>query len=350
MSTFKKVKQYFGNLYLYLFADKKEVTVAKKNEIVYFDINKNIYHRHLFNLVYWLLSAGFTVKFKYSTSLVKSFTNYSALIFRLKNVSLSFTRPKHTKLTFTDSPDKATLKNNIYLNNNYFNDTDDESYHVPLGMHPLVYFKGYYTEADKLRYNTSRNIRILFSGNVNKEFYGSGQMENTFGKVSRYRIYKILKENFDSDILIDNVDRDKLYNSNYNSHVIFNNSAKYEILIKDYFPVLSKSDFYLFCPGVTHPLCHNNFEAMAVGCIPILQYPEYFYPGLEHGVNCIVFEDEKDLVSKIRYVLTMTERDIAELRKNVNKYYDLHLAIDGVINNISISAENGINTFYIGLD
>ena len=42
------------------------------------------------------------------------------------------------------------------------------------------------------------------------------------------------------------------------------------------------------------PMCHNIIESMAVGVIPITNYPEWFDPDLEHMKNCIVFDDQKD--------------------------------------------------------
>ena len=38
---------------------------------------------------------------------------------------------------------------------------------------------------------------------------------------------------------------------------------------------LAKADFFLACPGVGMPLCHNLIEAIAAGAIPILQYAAY---------------------------------------------------------------------------
>ncbi|NJO00632.1 MAG: hypothetical protein HC880_02130 [Bacteroidia bacterium] len=73
------------------------------------------------------------------------------------------------------------------------------------------------------------------------------------------------------------------------------------------------------------PLSHNVIEAMAVGTIPILEYPEHFHPPLEHGVNAIIFQGKDDLVNKVREVLQLSAERIAILRKNVVDYYQQNL-------------------------
>jgi glycosyltransferase involved in cell wall biosynthesis len=89
---------------------------------------------------------------------------------------------------------------------------------------------------------------------------------------------------------------------------------------------LSKGDFFLACPGVGMPLCHNLVEAMAAGAIPILQYAAYLSPELKNGENCLTFDDERSLREVTSRALAMTEVEVLELRRGTKLYYDENLA------------------------
>ena len=111
---------------------------------------------------------------------------------------------------------------------------------------------------------------------------------------------------------------------------------------KDWLPDLSKADFFICPPGYVMPMCHNVIEAMAVGTIPIINYPEWFNPDLRHMENCIVFGDRDDLVKKINEVLDMGSQQVAEMRDRVIDYYENHLKPRKFINDIESREENKV--------
>jgi hypothetical protein len=73
-------------------------------------------------------------------------------------------------------------------------------------------------------------------------------------------------------------------------------------------------------------MCHNVIEAMAVGTIPILAYPDWFDPELEHCKNAIIYSDKEDLVNKIKIAIKMPQEEILKLRKGVLEYYNHFLS------------------------
>lgn len=85
---------------------------------------------------------------------------------------------------------------------------------------------------------------------------------------------------------------------------------------------MAKGDFFLACPGVGMPLCHNLVEAMAVGAVPILQYSRYLSPELQDGVNCLSFDDEASLKAVVARVLAMGDDEVRTLRAGVKAYFD----------------------------
>ena len=93
------------------------------------------------------------------------------------------------------------------------------------------------------------------------------------------------------------------------------------------------------------PLCFNVIESMSVSTIPILQYPEYFDPPLEHLKNCIVFSNSEDLLRKIRNILSMSEKEISILKMNVISYYDEFLRIDRLPHMINRLEQYRVNLY-----
>lgn len=74
------------------------------------------------------------------------------------------------------------------------------------------------------------------------------------------------------------------------------------------------------------PMCHNAIEAMAVGTIPLLEYPEYFHPPLQTGVNCIAFQGQSNLLEQVKRIKNMSREEVYQLRKAVISYYEKYLA------------------------
>jgi hypothetical protein len=105
---------------------------------------------------------------------------------------------------------------------------------------------------------------------------------------------------------------------------------------------LATSDFFLCPPGFVMPMCHNTVEAMAVGAIPIINYPEWFDPNLEHLKNCIAFDDKSDLLDKLNEVLRMDGEEVARMRQHVIDYHDSYLAQESFVRKIESSEHDKV--------
>lgn len=68
-----------------------------------------------------------------------------------------------------------------------------------------------------------------------------------------------------------------LLNSDYIQKCIILHKTNFRIPAQKWLDVVAKSDFFLCAPGVQIPLCHNAIESMAVGTIPITNYPDWFF-------------------------------------------------------------------------
>lgn len=89
---------------------------------------------------------------------------------------------------------------------------------------------------------------------------------------------------------------------------------------------LAHCNVFLALPGVYMPFSHNVVEAMAMGCIPLTNYGNWFDPPLEHMRTCIDFDTEDDLAAKVRMVLALDDDTIRDMRTSVIDYYDRYLA------------------------
>jgi hypothetical protein len=72
-------------------------------------------------------------------------------------------------------------------------------------------------------------------------------------------------------------------------------------------------------------MCHNIIEAMSVGVIPIIEYPERFSPHLIDGETAICYRGQDGLAEAIARVDQMSTDAIRRLSKNVSAHYDRYL-------------------------
>jgi hypothetical protein len=106
----------------------------------------------------------------------------------------------------------------------------------------------------------------------------------------------------------------------------------------DYFKALESSDFLLCPPGVNHPHCHNIFEGLSRGCIPILQYDQLMRPALTPGYNCLSFADESQLLATVTSALQMTDEQITQMRQRCFAYSATISPAVAVLNSITRSS------------
>ncbi|MGB5340368.1 MAG: hypothetical protein WBO06_14885, partial [Gammaproteobacteria bacterium] len=109
----------------------------------------------------------------------------------------------------------------------------------------------------------------------------------------------------------------------------------------------SKSDFFLCPPGYVMPMCHNVIEAMSVGTIPIINYPEWLNPSLTDMVNCVAFNDKVDLIRKITQLLNLKQEKINKMKTRVIEFYENNLDPAGFVNKLEMNTENEITLLMI---
>ncbi|WP_340063811.1 hypothetical protein [Ascidiimonas aurantiaca] len=198
----------------------------------------------------------------------------------------------------------------------------ENNFVMPYMMHPVMYHKGYYKEVVKYRENPSR-MKILFAGNVDKKEYSRKILKERFNKTHRFEIISsLLKTGKKDEIELVTKKEQLIPTENKHDRLFIVRSSDYKIPFEQWLEVLSRAVFFLACSGSKMPMCHNVVEAMSVGTIPILEYPEFFSPPLEHKKNCIVYSGVDDLHEKIHEVLHMPSSEIIEMKANAIAYYE----------------------------
>ncbi len=200
---------------------------------------------------------------------------------------------------------------------------------VPMSMHPQVYEK-YRDHLKLVAYRRSeRRTRGLFAGAWNSPGYDKPIMSDLYGIESRYRIVRFLRDSGSVKLIRTEPELTALLAGGYcDEFVLLDGGLRIDQA--RWLKLLSQADFFLCPPGVSYPPSHNAVEAMAVGTIPLINYPQWFSPPLCDGVNCVTFATLDDLKRAIARIQAMGEGQISQMRQCVLAYYEQHLDADVV--------------------
>ncbi len=223
---------------------------------------------------------------------------------------------------------------------------------MPYPMHPLVYATGRDRDCHSLRHG-GRAVRLFFAGNVDGRAYTSSSSMQTirsrFGMMDRARVIASLLDGLGSRAQRVRGWREwqGVLAAGEARRAVLAIEPSFRIPPERWLETLSQCDVFLAPPGVFMPLCHNAIEAMAVGCIPLTNYANWFTPRLTHMKNCIEFTDEKDLLEKAKTVLEMEPQRLAAMRANVIDYYDRFLDPDRFLDRLFAHPAKTLTLFMI---
>ncbi len=198
---------------------------------------------------------------------------------------------------------------------------------MPESMHHQLYCQ--YGEHQRLGgYQMSkRKMRIFFAGEWDSAQYDNPIMIDPFHLESRYRVVRFLQSSGLATVVKGDDELSSLLEGGYYNGLVMAD-ARMRIHQEKWLAALSQSDFFVCPPGLLVPLSHNAVEAMAVGTIPLINYPQWFHPHLSDGLNCIAFSTLNDLKQKILAILRMPQSGIDLLRCNTIAYYSQYLDVD----------------------
>lgn len=217
----------------------------------------------------------------------------------------------------------------------------------PFGFHPNTFKQFNITSAKRLddvlftdHNNTQNAYKIVFAGSTNSTDYN--KINNHFTElIDRNKVFATIHKYFEKDITSD-------YKVNSEKTILISNSLTGSHINEiELFQIMKNSNFFIAPPGFEMPFCHNLFEAMSCGAIPILQYANYLFPNLENGVNCLIFDDLAGLRQCIEKALIMDREAINLMKVNVLEYYKKHVLPSAFVNKIENSNDKETPVFYV---
>jgi hypothetical protein len=217
---------------------------------------------------------------------------------------------------------------------------------MPFPVHPNQNTPDLPARLKKLR-STNKNMKVFFSGDTKE--YKKLRVRYPKTKIARLPLIKYVIENMTDNVLLvsDKSDLERLPQARYIDKCVIVDTNQVWVKDKDWLPSLARAHMFLCLPGALMPMCHNATEAMAVGTIPITNYPEWFDPDLIHMENCIVFDDEEDLIEKLKLVMDMDQGELSRIRENAIDYYETYLRSASFIHRIESHEDSDITVLIL---
>jgi hypothetical protein len=304
---------------------------------------------YYFTLISQFLEAGYQILFVDDLKKIGQFQKKLHLLFENSMVTI-VRKPNNSENTifltnvnpklFSDLKFKSTL----VVDFDYFSPKNDSNhFKLPFMLHPDAFLIKKKEDINQYR-NTTRKSRILFAGNVDAYSYDNPILRTAFNVMNRFELIEFLKTNVSPSLYFEIDEINSYFEQAYNQKLVFrtfewnSNGQRKNMHRKTafnlWYDLISSADFWLCCPGVSMPHCHNVVEAMMLGTIPILEFDQMFEPQLEDGVNCIIFKGEQDLLQKINRILELPHNEIIKMRQNVSDYYDKHIHYQAITHKI----------------
>jgi hypothetical protein len=302
--------------------------------------------RLLFTLLNIFAGAGYQIKL-FNNLQDKQLDKYGQLVYTLGSMELVDTPPSSPQgwIYLYDQEDRAIGKRQwgkkVRIRFDLFAPFwFSNPIIIPFSMHPLQANVST-RQLDECR-TRNRKMRVFFSGDT--KHYGRTWVRYPKPKLPRLPIVNAVMEDMGNEVLVigDSNALDALRDGTYANKCVMTASSDVRIEPEDWLSTIAMADFFLSPPGIVMPMCHNIIEAMAVGTIPITNYPEWLDPHLEHMENCIVFDDRDDLITKLKTVLEMDPEEIARLKSNVIDYYNTYMRPDTFIARVESSVDREV--------
>ncbi|PKF75282.1 hypothetical protein [Chryseobacterium sp. PMSZPI] len=319
---------------------KKNTPEDTSKAVVVHINNHTLYHRFFYLLLKFYKLAGYNVYYPMDFAKFRNIRNkerYLSLLVREENFLIVNTKYQpENYIEITDEMFSPDYFSSYFENEN----RTDDVFHIPMSFHPFMYHYGiwnYEVDLNKKRCNS-----IFCYGNFDAQAYLDIK-RTEFSVIPRTELLSYFKNQQNFISLSGKLELfEKIKEGSMERKYAFAIKEHFALPMEDVRETLSYFNFYLCCPGVVMPLCHNVIEAMSVGTIPLIQkeYAEVMYPNLVNKVNAIIFDDIGNLDSILNEVFDISETEILKMRKNVLQYFQDNLTPDSVVEHINESIKN----------
>jgi hypothetical protein len=202
----------------------------------------------------------------------------------------------------------------------------------PLMMHPHIYLRGGAELQSEPTAETDRPVRVLFAGNYG-EGYDLPGFTALYGVPTRNEVVAGL-ESLESLEVIDSAACWEGYLDTQTRPGVVMFDPGFRVWQNRWVRTLSKCDFFVCPPGLLYPPCHNAYEAIAAGAIPVICYNDWFVPPLVDGEHCLQYRSVDELRQCVSRALAMDQGHVCEMRRRLQAFHDRHLSQRSVVNRI----------------
>jgi hypothetical protein len=330
-----KSQRKFLDVYLFYTFLKRQFNRKKitdtSSPCVWLDINGNSYIRFSYMVTKYLEIEGYQVYLKPNLKFLLSLGDpYAKLIIEENKTLFSSKIPKNAIAIFSDKT--SEMEQFKFISNDYYSTIFNEpenSYHVPLGLHPNMYKKGLWNQPIN---HANKKLSIFFAGNFDEFEYKRLAKQKKFKMLDRVSLLKLIES-------LPNSTFPKTYKALLadakDGQIDIVNQADFRVSEESLRQTIANYYFFIACPGVVSPLSHNLFEAMSVGAIPIIHqlYADMFNPKLENYKNAIIYSDN-NFADKLKEALEFSTEQADAMGKNVIDYYNSNSTPKAIVKNL----------------
>lgn len=282
--------------------------------------------RYYFSLVRDLIDAGYFPVFTQHRNTLSTFGTSHMKCLLLKErmgtvPNLEALREPYLLITDREIPAPPLAERMVYVNYEKRLSRSADEISFPVFVHPQVAAKC--ALPFKYDVDAARPARLFFGGNTEEGKYDKDLIRDEYHMLTRRDMLDAVADAaapYKPTDAIAWLASDEFY------PYVLCETQHCKIPQERWLEALAKADFFLACPGVGMPLCHNLVEAMAAGTIPVLQYHLYLDPPLENNVNCLSFGSADELKALVARILAMSPSELRSLRGGVRDYYYRHHA------------------------
>ena len=202
---------------------------------------------------------------------------------------------------------------------------DSDSLPLPFPMHPWIYHSRLDEKLGDYRRQT-RKVRLFFMGDI-AEKYSNHEVEDVYGKLPRDKIVELLEQRLSEGTVrrVRSLEEWREVSETGFHGVVLGSTRDFQVPADEWLKAIASAEAFMVCPGVHYPMCHNAVESLAVGTVPLIEYPRNFHPVLEHDKNCLEFDGEEGLLSSVQKLLSMDASELRAIGDRATQYYNTHL-------------------------
>jgi hypothetical protein len=308
--------------------------------------------RLLFSLIGAFHNSGFAIHL-YDNLRDQELGKYGPLVFSLGNVRRTIDDPVDTGnlIYLFDREDpllgKRKWRKKVRVAFDVYRSYAFESPIImPYPVHPAHAGPGLRPRIERCR-SLPKSMTIFFAGDT--EGYKRNRIHYPEEKIPRLPIVEAIRRRLNHRLLIAQTPGElaQAIDGGAIGRFVLAEPKSIRIDPGGWLETIARASFFLCPPGYVMPMCHNITEAMAVGTIPITNYPEWLDPHLTHLDNCIAFRTEDDLIEKLERVCGMSDAEATQMRRRVLDYYERYLTTESFVQRVTLHQDNEVTVLMI---